>query len=87
MAKFTERSENQIEVIPPYSVIQCRRADIIEKDGVEVGKTYHRHVYVPGDDVSDDCPELQAIAAVLWTPAVIAAYQASLPVKEEPVQE
>ena len=45
---------------------------------MEVGKTYHRHVRVPGDDVSDDCEELQAVAAALWTPEVIAAYQASL---------
>lgn len=78
MATFTERSEHQIEIIPPHSILQCRRADIIEKDGVEVGKTYHRHVRVPGDDVSDDCPELQAVAAALWTPEVIAAYQTHL---------
>ena len=75
---FTERSEHKLEIIPPYSIIQCRRADIIEKDGVEVGKTYHRHVRVPGDDVSNDCAELQAVAAALWTPEVIAAYQASI---------
>jgi hypothetical protein len=78
MASFTERQEHQLEIIPPYNVIQCRRADIIEKDGKEVGKTYHRHCRAPGDDVSDDCPELQAVAAALWTPEVIAAYQASL---------
>jgi hypothetical protein len=78
MAAFIERQEHQLEIIPPYSIIQCRRADIIEKDGAEVGKTYHRHVRVPGDDVSDDCTELQAVAAALWTPEVIAAYQASL---------
>ena len=34
---FTERSEHKLEIIPPYSIIQCRRADIVEKDGVEVG--------------------------------------------------
>jgi hypothetical protein len=51
---------------------------VIEKDGTEVGRTYHRHVRVPGDDVSEDCEELQAVAAALWTPEVIAAYQASL---------
>jgi hypothetical protein len=78
MANFTERQEHKIEIIPPYSIIQCRRADIVEKDGVEIGRTYHRHVCVPGDDVSDDCSELQAVAAALWTPDVIAAYQASL---------
>ena len=75
---FTERSEHKLEIVPPYSIIQCRRADIIEKDGVEVGRTYHRHVRVPGEDVSSDCSELQAVAATLWTPEVIAAYQASI---------
>jgi len=84
MASFTERQEHQLEIIPPYSIIQCRCADIIEKDGVEVGRTYHRHVCTPGDDVSDDCEELQAVAAALWTPEVIAAYEASkVPVVSE----
>ena len=75
---FTERSEHKLEIVPPYSIIQCRREDIIEKDGVEVGRTYHRHVRVPGEDVSGDCAELQAVAAALWTPEVVAAYKASI---------
>ena len=75
---FTERSEHKIEIIPPYSVLQCRRADIVEKDGVEVGRTYHRHVRVPGDDMTEECAEMQAVAAALWTPEVIAAYEASI---------
>jgi len=76
---FTERHEHKLEIIPPYNIIQCRRADIVEKDGKEVGRTYHRHVRKPGDDVSGDCDELQVVAAALWTDEVIAAYQASLP--------
>lgn len=79
MANFTERSEHKIEIIPPFHILQCRRADIIEKDGVEVGRTYHRHVAVPGSDMSNECAEMQAVAAALWTPEVIAAYEASLP--------
>jgi hypothetical protein len=77
---FTERHEHKIEVLPPYFILRCRRADIVEKDGVEVGKTYHHHHHVcaPGDDMSAECPEMQSIAAALWTPEVIAAYQASL---------
>jgi hypothetical protein len=82
MANFIERHEHKLEIIPPYSIIQCRRADIIEKDGVEVGKTYHRHVRVPGDDVGEDCDELQAVAAALWTPDVIGAYQEHLAEQE-----
>ena len=76
---FTEKQEYKVEVIPPYSVLQVRRADIVEKDGVEVGRTYHRHVRVPGDDVSSDAAEVQAVAGALWTAEVIKAYQDSLP--------
>lgn len=74
---FTERQEYKVEVLPPYSILQVRRADIVEKDGVEVGRTYHRHVCKPGDDVSGDCAQVQAIAGALWTNEVVAAYQAA----------
>ena len=75
---FTERCEHKIEIIPPYNILQCRRADIVEKDGVEVGRTYHRHVKAPGDDMSEECAEMQAVATALWTDEVVAAYKHSL---------
>ena len=81
---FTERHEHKLEIIPPFNIIQCRRADIVEKDGVEVGRTYHRHVRCPGEDVSSDCAELQAVAAALWTDEVVAAYQASIAAQQLP---
>ena len=71
---FNERQEYKVEVIAPYKTLQVRRADIVEKDGVEVGRTYHRHVCNPGDDVSSDCAEVQAIAGALWTTEVVDAY-------------
>lgn len=83
---FTERQEYKLEIVPPFNIIQCRRSDIVEKDGVEVGHTYHRHCRAPGDDVSEDCAELQAVAAALWTPEVIAAYQAHLESRQLPGQ-
>ena len=74
---FTERQEYKLEIIPPFQIIQCRRSDIVEKDGVEVGRTYHRTVSCPGDDVSEECAELQSVAAALWTQEVIDAYAAN----------
>ena len=56
--------------------IQVRTATIIEKDGVQIAKTYHRHVKHPGDDISNEDPKVQAIANAIWTEEVIAAYQA-----------
>ena len=58
--------------------IQVRTANIIEKDGVEIARTFHRHVLAPGDDVSGQDPKVQAIANAVWTAEVIAAYQASI---------
>jgi hypothetical protein len=81
---LVERSEYQIEVIPPFKVLNCRRADIVERDGVEIGRSYHRHSKAPGDDMTGEPPEMQAIAAALWTPEVIAAYKAGQPLPPAP---
>ena len=75
---FTERQEYKVEVIPPYNILQVRRADIVEKDGVEVARTFHRHALVPGDDYSSEAEVVQQIAAATWTPAIVAAYDASI---------
>lgn len=58
--------------------IQVRTANIIEKDGQLIAKSFHRHVLSPGDDVSGEDPKVQAIANAIWTDEVIAAYSASL---------
>ena len=68
---------DKVEVLLNGS-IQVRRRDQILKDGVEIAATYHRHVVVPGDDVSNEDPRVAAIAAATWTEEVVAAYQASL---------
>ena len=58
------------------NTIQIRTATIIEKDGIEIAKTYHRHSLNPGDDVSNEDTRVQAIANVIWTEEVINAYKA-----------
>ena len=68
---------DKIEVIENSS-IQVRTATIIEKDGTELTRTFHRHVVVPGADITNEGPKVQAIANAIWTEEVIVAYQASL---------
>jgi hypothetical protein len=58
--------------------IQVRTANIIEKDGTEIARTFHRYVLSPGDSIVNEDPKVQAIANAVWTEEVIAAYQASL---------
>ena len=66
---------DQIEVVE-NGTIQIRTATIIEKDGTELTRTHHRHTKAPGEDVSNEDSKVQAIANAIWTPEVIAAYQA-----------
>jgi len=74
---ITKRTELKEEILP-NQVIQIRTTTVVEEDGVELGRKHHRHVVVPGDDVTGEAQEVQDIAAALWTLEVIDAYQASV---------
>ena len=74
---ITKRLEYKEEILPSQ-VIQIRTTTVVEEDGAELARTHHRHVVVPGQDVSGEIQEVQDIASVLWTDEVIAAYQASI---------
>ena len=74
---FTETQAYKIEVNENFS-IGVRRADIVLKDGTEVGRTYHRACYMPGADVTAEPKEVQDVAAAAWTPSVVAAYEAEV---------
>ena len=76
---LTERYEYKLEILPPDYIIQCRRTDIVEKNGVEIARGYFRSYYKPGDDISTACPEVQKVAAALWPTPV------PLPAPEEEV--
>ena len=78
---FTEEQKYKIEVNENYS-IGVRRADIVLKDGNEVGRTYHRVCYMPGSDVTAEPEEVQAVTAAVWTPKVVAAYKAEVAAAE-----
>jgi len=67
---------DKIEVIENNS-IQVRTATVIEKDGVEISRTFHRHVLVPGADLTNEDPKVQAIANAIWTEEIVTAYQES----------
>lgn len=65
---------DQVELVENNS-IQVRTATIIEKDGVELTRSYHRHVVCPGDDIASEDAKVQAIANAIWTEEVILAYK------------
>ena len=77
MALTEKTITDKIEVIENNS-IQVRTATVIEKDGTELTRTFHRHVVAPGADITNEDPKVQAIANAIWTEEIIAAYSASI---------
>ena len=87
---LTERFENdKIEVVGHYKAIQVRRATVIERDGVEINRSFHRHVLQPGTvgvgtdqltdtDISGEDADVQAICTAAWTDAVKEAWRVKL---------
>ena len=86
---LTERCENdKIEVVGQYKAVQVRCATVIEKDGVELTRSFHRHVLHPGTldendalvdtDLSDQDADVAAIATAAWTAEVKEAWRLKL---------
>ena len=86
---LSERFENdKIEVVGTYKAVQVRKANIIEKDGVEISRTFERHALMPGTiddsdnfvdtDISSEDTDVQAICNAAWTTTVKDSYKAFL---------
>jgi hypothetical protein len=76
---ITKRTEqDKIEVIGTFKNIQVRTATIIEEDGVEISRSFSRHVVAPDADITGESAEVQAICAAVHTQAVKDAYAAHL---------
>jgi hypothetical protein len=75
-------SVDLIEVIE-NGCIQVRTKTAILEDGKQISGQFHRHIVVPGADVSAEDAKVQAIAASIHTAEVIAAYQASVVAQPE----
>ena len=78
MALTKTQTVDKIEIVGDYKHAQVRTATVIEEDGAELSRSYHRHVVSPLDDTSGETAEVQAICASVHTAEVVAAYQAHL---------
>ena len=83
MAITKRTEEDKIEIVGDYKSIQVRTATVIEEDGVELTRSFHRHTLEcissvkDGDtwthadtDISSESAEVQAIATAVWTSTI-----------------
>ena len=74
MALTEETVQDKIEVVGDFKHIQVRTATVIKEDGVEISRSFHRHVVAPNSDSSGESADVKAMVAQFHTDAVKTAY-------------
>jgi len=85
MALTEETVQDKIEVVGDFKHIQVRTATVIKRDGVEISRSFSRHVVAPdisSADLANESTEVQAICNAVHTQAVKDAYAAHLSAQE-----
>ena len=75
MSLSKEVTIDKIEVVE-NGIIQVRQVTRIMEDGKQLSSSYHRWSLTPGQDILDQMPNVVAVCMAVWTPEVVAAYQA-----------
>jgi hypothetical protein len=77
-----ETVQDKIEIVSEHKFIQVRTATVIKRDGVEISRSFSRHVVAPDADITGESTEVQAICNAVHTQAVKDAYAAHLAAQE-----
>jgi hypothetical protein len=65
---------DKLEIVGDFKHVQCREATVVSEDGVEISRSFHRHVLQPDSDISGEPQETQDICNAVWTDEVKAAW-------------
>tara|TARA_B110000967_G_scaffold164662_1_gene172058 strand:+ start:465 stop:731 length:267 start_codon:yes stop_codon:yes gene_type:complete len=76
MALSEETIQDKIEIVGDFKNVQVRTATVIKRDGVEISRSFARHVVAPTADITGESVEVQAICNVVHTQAIKDAYEA-----------
>ena len=78
MALTEEKVQDKLEIVSDFKIIQVRTATVIKRDGVEISRSFSRHVVAPNSDVSGESDDVKALATQFHTDAIKTAYAAHL---------
>ena len=78
MALTKEVKIDKLEIVGDFKHVQCREATVVSEDGVELSRSFHRHVLQPDSDISGEPQETQDICNAVWTDEVKTAWTAKL---------
>ena len=76
MALTKEVKIDKLEIVGDFKAVQCREATVVSEDGVELSRSFHRHVLQPDSDISGEPQETQDVCNAVWTDEVKSAWTA-----------
>ena len=78
MAITKETIQDKIEIVGDFKHIQVRTATVIKEDGVELSRSFHRHVVSPDSDSTNESADVKAMVKQFHTDAVKKAYKSHI---------
>ena len=78
MALTEETVQDKIEIVGDFKMVQVSTATVIQRDGEEISRSFHRHVVAPGDDITGESAEVQAICNAVHTQEIKDAFAAHI---------
>jgi hypothetical protein len=81
---LTERTTVSLVEVTPNGTIQVRLANQIMDGETVKAQTFHRYCLAPGSDLTGQPDQVVAIANAVWTPEVVAAYEAQIAANQTP---
>jgi hypothetical protein len=74
MTLTEEQVIDKIEIVGDYRHVQVRTATVIKRDGVEISRSYHRHVVSPDADIKNEDALVKSVCALVHTDKVKTDY-------------
>jgi hypothetical protein len=74
MAITKETLIGQMEIIGEFKSVQVRTDTVVKEDGLELSRSYHRHVLHPDADITSETTEVQGVCNAVWTDQVKTDY-------------
>lgn len=68
--------------VDQYGSVFVRKTITVKEGDTVISNTYYRTSFYPGQDISGQPENVVAIANVVWTPEVIAAYETAQSARE-----
>jgi hypothetical protein len=82
---LTERTVVSLVEVTPNGTIQVRLANQILDGETVKAQTFQRYCLDPGSDLTGQPDQVVAIANAVWTPEVVAAYEAQVAANQNPI--